>query len=137
MINLREIAQIAQLNHLPLIYLFGSKAQGKDSKFSDIDIAVLLEKNEDLNLRKLILNLIYEFSQIFHSDKIDLLILNKAGLDIQYNIVCEGKILYQLNENIRCNYETSIIKLYLDFQKYETEYYGMMHKTILQEGKDY
>ncbi|MCJ7636893.1 MAG: nucleotidyltransferase domain-containing protein [Nitrososphaeraceae archaeon] len=132
MINSKDIIRIAERYRLTLIYLFGSKARGRDTELSDIDIAILLENEKKFNLRETILNLIFEFAQAFHSDKIDLLILNKAGLDIQYNVVCEGKILYQLNENIRCNYETQVIKLYLDFQKYETEYYALMHKAILQ-----
>ncbi len=131
MINSTDITRIAKQYRLSLIYLFGSKARGSDTTLSDIDIAVLLE-NQKFNLKETILDLIFEFSQAFHSDKIDLLILNKAGLDIQYNVVCEGKILYQLNEDARCNYETRVIKLYFDFQKYENEYYTLMHKAILQ-----
>ena len=52
-------------------------------------------------------------------------------------IVSEGQILYQINEDARCNYETRVIKLYFDFQKYEAEYYSLMHKTILEGKKEY
>ena len=137
MINSNEIVRIAKRYRLSLIYLFGSRAKGRDTKLSDIDIAILLGNEKKVNLRKQILNLIFDLSQFFHSDRIDLLILNKAGLDIQYNVVSEGKILYQVNENVRCNYETQVIKLYLDFQKYEAEYYSMMQKVILQAERTY
>ncbi len=137
MINSKDIIQIAKRYRISLIYLFGSKARGRETSLSDIDIAVLLEKDRDLNLKKTILDLIFEFSNIYHSDKIDLLILNKAGLDIQYNIISEGKILYQLNEDVRCNYETRTLKLYFDFQKFEDEYYALVHKAILQGRKAY
>ena len=137
MINSKDIIRIAKRYRLSLIYLFGSKVRGRDTILSDIDIAILLKNEKEINFKKLILDLIFEFSYVFNSDKIDLLILNKAGLDIQYSVVSEGKILYQLNEDIRCNYETRVIKLYFDFQKYETEYYALMHKTILQGRKEY
>lgn len=137
MINSKDIIRIAKQYRISLIYLFGSKARGRETSLSDIDIAVLLENDRDLNLKKIILDLIFEFSNVFHSDKIDLLLLNKAGLDIQYNIVSEGKLLFQLNEDVKCNYETRVIKLYLDFQKYEEEYYTLMHKAILQGRKAY
>jgi len=137
MINSKDIIRIAKQYRLSLIYLFGSKARGRDSLLSDIDLAVLLEDNKKINLKKLVLDLIFEFSYAFNSDKIDLLILNNAGLNIQYTIVSEGKILYQLNEDVRCNYETRAIKLYFDFQKYENEYYALMHKAILEGGKAY
>jgi len=123
MINSNEIIRIAKQYRLSLIYLFGSKARGRDTTFSDIDIAVLVKNKKEINFQKLILDLIFKFSFVFNSDKIDLLILNKAGLDIQYTVISEGKVLYQLNEDIRCNYETRVISLYLDFQKYEAEYY--------------
>jgi len=137
MINSNEIVRIAKRYRLSLIYLFGSRANGRATKLSDIDIAILLGNERKINLRKLILNLIFDLSQVFHSDRIDLLILNKAGLNIQYNVVFEGKILYQVNENVRCNYETQVIKLYLDFQKYEAEYYTWMQKVILQGERAY
>ena len=137
MINSKDIIRIAKRYRLSLIYLFGSKARGRDTLLSDTDIAILLENDKEINLRKLILDLIFEFSYAFNSDKIDLLILNNAGLDIQYNVVSEGKILYQLTEDTRCNYETRVIKLYFDFQKYEVEYYTLMHKAILQGRKAY
>ena len=137
MIDLKDISRIAKRYRLSLIYLFGSKARGRETPLSDIDIAILLENEKEINLKKLILDLIFEFYHAFNSDKIDLLILNKAGLDIQYTVVFEGKILYQLNEDVRCNYETRVISLYFDFQKFETEYYGQMHKAILQGEAQY
>ena len=131
-LNLSRISEIAKKNKLSMVYLFGSKALNIDSELSDIDIAVLLDNKNKYDLRKLLLDLIFDFSQLFHNDKIDILILNNASLSIQYNVICEGKILYQLNDNIKCNYETKIIKLYLDFKKYEIEYYKIMHQKYLQ-----
>ncbi|NVM55260.1 MAG: nucleotidyltransferase domain-containing protein [Candidatus Helarchaeota archaeon] len=133
--ELHKISSIGKKYNLLLVYLFGSKALGKESKLSDIDIAVLLKENGRYNLRELMLDLIFEFGQIFHSDKIDLLILNKASYAIQYGVISEGKLLYQTNPEIRSQYETRIIKLYLDFKKYETEYYRALQKSILQESQ--
>jgi len=126
------IKNIALKYRLELIYLFGSKATGRYSKLSDIDIAVLLNNGEDFNLKNLLLDLIFEFSKLFRSDKIDLVILNKASLAVQYNVISNGKILYELNIETRCNYETNLISLYLDFKRYEDEYYEVMHKQILE-----
>jgi hypothetical protein len=126
------IKNIALKYRLELIYLFGSKATGRYSKLSDIDIAVLLNNGEDFNLKNLLLDLIFEFSKLFRSDKIDLVILNKASLAVQYNVISNGKILYELNIETRCNYEMNLINLYLDFKRYEDEYYEVMHKQILE-----
>jgi hypothetical protein len=80
----------------------------------------------------LMLDLISNFTRILHSDKVDLLILNKAPLALQYNVISQGKILYQQNLEVKCSYETEIIKLYLDFKRYESEYSESMHKRILE-----
>jgi len=127
------IKKIALKYNLQLIYLFGSKATGRDTNVSDIDIAVLLNNYEAYNLKNLILDLIFNFSKVFCSDKIDLVILNKASLAIQYNVISDGKILYELNPETRYNYEVNLISLYLDFKRYEDEYYEAMHKQILED----
>lgn len=133
MLNLEKIKEIALKYNLDLIYLFGSKVINKDSELSDLDIAVLLKKRINYNLEELILNLIFEFTRLFGFDNIDLLILNNARLAIQYNVICEGKILYYSNIEEKCSYETQIIKKYFDFKKYEEEYYKAMHEQILEE----
>jgi hypothetical protein len=132
MVNQKSIERIAKKYRIILVYLFGSKARNTDSKISDIDIAVLLENNEEDDLKDLILALIFEFSKLFKSDKIDLLLLNRASLAIQYRVISEGKILYQINSELRYNYEEKVVKLYLDFKKFEEEYYKAMHQRVLE-----
>ena len=96
MIDPKYIEKIAKKHGIELIYLFGSKAKNSSSKLSDIDIAVLLEKYRRKDLKDIFLSLIYDFTKLFDSDKIDLLLLNKASLAIQFNVISEGKILYQI-----------------------------------------
>jgi len=133
MIEPTLIKETALKYDLQLIYLFGSKATGQDTKMSDFDIAVLINNAKAYNLKKLILDLIFDCSQIFHSDKIDLVILNNASLAVQYNVISDGKILYELDPEIRYDYEVKVISLYLDFKRYEDEYYKAMHKQILED----
>ncbi|MHA1294030.1 MAG: type VII toxin-antitoxin system MntA family adenylyltransferase antitoxin [Promethearchaeota archaeon] len=133
MVDLKLIKDIALKHQLKLIYLFGSKAAGRDFKKSDIDIAVLLNECEPSKLKRLMLDLIFDFSRVFSSDKIDLLVLNKAPLAIQYNVIAEGKVLYEIDTETRVSYEANSISLYLDFKRYEDEYYEAMHKQILEE----
>jgi len=133
MIEPTLIKETALKYDLQLIYLFGSKATGQDTKMSDFDIAVLINNAKAYNLKKLILDLIFDCSQIFHSDKIDLVILNNASLAVQFNVISDGKILYELDPEIRYDYEVKVISLYLDFKRYEDEYYKAMHKQILED----
>lgn len=133
MIEPTLIKETALKYDLQLIYLFGSRATGRETKVSDFDIAVLINKAKAYNLKKLILDLIFDFSQIVHSDKIDLVILNKASLAVQYNVISDGEILYELDPEIRYDYEVKVISLYLDFKRYEDEYFKAMHKQILED----
>ena len=68
MIEPTLIKKIALKYDLQLIYLFGSKATGRDTKVSDIDIAVLLNNRDAYNLKNLILDLIFDFSRVFSSE---------------------------------------------------------------------
>ena len=131
-INSTLIKKIALKHHLPLIYLFGSQATGRDSEKSDVDIAVYLNRDLEYNIKDLLLDLIYDLSKILHTDKIDLVILNQAPLALQYNVISEGKVIYQSNPETRYEYEMNVVTLYLDFKKYEDDYYNYMHKQILE-----
>jgi len=133
MVNLEKVKEIAINYNLDLIYLFGSKAVHRDSKLSDLDIAVHLKEKGNYNLKELLLNLIFEFTQVFKFDNIDLMILNTAPLAIQYNVIAEGAVLYYSSIEEKCTYETIVIKKYLDFKRYEKEYFGAMHDQILKE----
>lgn len=134
--KLNQIISISKEFNLLLVYFFGSKALGIDSRLSDVDIGVLIDNKKSINKEDLILDLIFEFSRIFHPYKVDIVILNDASYSFQYNVISEGKILHILNEDIKSNYETKLIKLFLDFRKFEREYYDSMHEIIMQESKD-
>lgn len=131
MIDLKVIEKIALDFELRLIYLFGSKAKDISTPLSDIDIAILIDNYENQDLRQIILDLIFEFSQLFKSDKIDLLILNEASLAIQFKVISESKPLFQITPENRADYEEKVVKLYLDFIKFENEYYETMNERIL------
>ncbi len=126
------IKKIAEEYDLMLIYSFGSRATDTDTPLSDVDIAILVDGLGNRDFKALSLNLIFKFSQLFDSDKIDLLILNKASLAIQFKVISEGKILYQRKLEIRTDFEEKVIKLYLDFKKFEVEYYKVMYNQILK-----
>ncbi len=50
----KSIEQIAEKYGIVLVYLFGSKAKNTNSNLSDIDIAVLLENNNEDRLKDIV-----------------------------------------------------------------------------------
>lgn len=98
-------------------YIFGSIT--KSNHYHDIDVAVHLEKNFNPDdYRKFPYgyesNLIADISALLKTDKIDLVIFNKAGILIQQRIINTGMLLFEHNRYKRIAYENYIRGLYND-----------------------
>jgi predicted nucleotidyltransferase len=104
--------------HVKLAYLFGSVAEGKEGKRSDVDLAVFLDdslsKPEEFNLQ---LKLISELTSILKTDRIDLNVINNAPLLLRYNILKHGKIL-KGDKETKIKVESGILSDYLDMKYY-------------------
>ena len=88
---------------ISLTYLFGSFASEKERKLSDVDIAVLLKEGiEPLEKQ---LNLLSEITFILKTDEVDLVILNRAPISLQYTIISEGKLLVNREDKLRRDYD--------------------------------
>ena len=84
----RVVEFLSKQKHVKLAYLFGSVAEGKEGKLSDVDLAVFLDeslsKPERFNLQ---LKLMSELTGIMKTDKVDLVIMNDAPLSLNYEII--------------------------------------------------
>lgn len=101
-----------------LVYHFGSTASGYELKFSDIDLGIVFTdvkvlKNSLEAYTKLYtlfinsINLPYEF---------DIVLLQQTSCYFQYQIISEGKVIYELSPEFRVNYEEDVLNKYLDFK---------------------
>lgn len=96
------------------IYLFGSQATGETRPDSDIDLAVLLPKGEDLPVLKR-LDLIDRLQEIAGC-QVDLVVVNAARLPLQFEIIHTGRVLYESSFDARTDAEDIIVRDYLDLQ---------------------
>ena len=118
----QQINKLAKKYKINTFYVFGSQATGKATKLSDYDFAVLLddkvpaEKYGDYQIK-----IISELLRLVKSDHIDLVILNnqKIPLLLKYNVIKDGKILFEKNKNKRVNVEVNILRRWLDWQYFE------------------
>ena len=102
---------------LAIVYLFGSKATGRESLLSDIDIGVVLQEASSGNdTRDLYHNLYELFSEIYPTSRLDIVFLQEAPLSLQYSAVREGKILFETDPNFTVDYENLVMNQYLDFR---------------------
>ena len=97
-------------------YLYGSYARGFVHSFSDLDIAIYIDKipcDEYLGLE---LSLSLEIdNKIGHGVTSDVRIINALPLVITGNIITEGVLIFSRSEIIRVDFETSIRSAYFDF----------------------
>lgn len=115
-------------------YLFGSAVRGKITKLSDIDVGVFLDESlSDSEMFDLQLKIMGDVSSILETDKIDLVVMNKTGLLLNYNIIKHGKIL-KSDEEKRVEIETKILSRYLDQKYYIQRHANKFLERVAEEG---
>ena len=91
------------------IYLFGSRALGKESHLSDYDYAVLCRKKghskgDPLYFR--LYNLLCDFSpRTLKNDVIDIVFLRDVNLELKFHVIRHGKIIFDGVPKARCAFE--------------------------------
>jgi len=100
-----------------IVYLFGSKAIGRGSRLSDIDIGVVF-KNPPLSKdTRSLYNILYGlFSELYPNAKLDIVLLQTAPLSLQYSAINDGKILFEEDPIVTADYEYRVVSEYLDFK---------------------
>ncbi|MBW2043189.1 MAG: hypothetical protein JRI76_14375, partial [Deltaproteobacteria bacterium] len=99
-------------------YAFGSFISEK--KYSDIDLAVLLEK-ETRDPFSYESHLEIELEEIL-GGSIDLRILNNAPLSFCYTVIQTGTVILDKKPDARSDFESRIIRQYLDFAYFQRRY---------------
>ena len=102
---------------ISIVYLFGSRAMGRGSPSSDIDIGVVLKDSPSgKDTRALYQNLYDIFSGVYPTSKLDIVFLQVASLSLQYFAIKEGKVLFEEDPTFTADYENLVINQYLDFR---------------------
>lgn len=131
--NLEEVICILKDNieylisnyDIKLVYIFGSYAKGSNNKNSDLDIAVLLNKEYNPTIKVALLG---DLNSIFKRDDIDLVILNSSNSVLSHQVIKYGKIAYEESEDIKVEFEVRVLREYMDM-----EYF----RKVQMEGIDY
>ncbi|MCK4554081.1 nucleotidyltransferase domain-containing protein [Candidatus Parcubacteria bacterium] len=133
----QQLNRLARKYNINTFYVFGSQATGKTTKLSDYDFAVLLsDKVPEKLYGDYQIKIISELLRLVKSDHIDLIILNnkKTPLLLKYNVIKEGKILFEKNKSKRVNIEVNILRRWLDWQYFEG-LWGDIYVKCVAEGK--
>jgi predicted nucleotidyltransferase len=99
------------------LYAFGSLAKGALKPLSDLDFAILLSDRLDYKQRfEKHLDLIGLFNSHFHTDDIDLVLLNEAPPRFSFHITGTGTVLVCSDRSALVDFIEKTRKLYLDFR---------------------
>ena len=120
----RDLAHyFASRSEVLAAYLYGSRAEGRASARSDVDIAVLIgDTLAQERLWRLEDALAADVRHVLNTDGVDLVVLNLAPLPIRYEVISRGEVLYSADDGARADFESYALRRYWDFRKYLDEY---------------
>ncbi len=96
-----------------LVYLFGSQVDGQVGAMSDYDLAILtdpIEDNATIQAR-----FQHAIVQTIGPNKVDVVLLNHAPIDLAYHIISEGKLLYKRDLLTQVEFEAQVLSQYGDY----------------------
>jgi predicted nucleotidyltransferase len=103
---------LAHFEKVCLVYLFGSQVDGNLGPMSDYDLAALVDRDADE--RRVQALLAHELACALQTDRVDVVLLNHASIELAYAIIAEGKLLYERDVATRVEYEAKVLGRYGD-----------------------
>ena len=120
----KQIAEMQGETSIVSVYLFGSILKGNAGKASDIDLAFLLDEKaykSDPIIAMSPAHLIAAQVGLKFDKETDVTILNSASLEIAYEVVTTGKCIFEMDPDLRMEYEIKIKGMYFDFRPFLEE----------------
>ena len=120
----KQIAEMQGETSIVSVFLFGSILKGNAGKKSDIDLAFLLDEKaykSDAIIAMSPAHLIAAKVGSQLDREADVTILNSASLEIAYEVVTTGKCIFEIDPDLRMEYEIKIKGMYFDFRPFLEE----------------
>lgn len=124
------------LGKYPVIaaYIFGSEATGKAGVLSDMDIAVLVDKDIDKSARfDMTLRLSSELSAILNR-RADIVMLNDSTAQLSYEVIKHGRPIFCRDKSAKVDLEINILSRYLDRRFYDKRHADLTLERIATRG---
>ena len=123
-----RLAQIFEKDkRILLVYLFGSRSMGRETRESDVDIGFLLSELPG-DLLDYYLYLVDRLSGELRSP-VDLVLLNAASPLLKHQVVKNGKVLYSRDQRTHVEFEARSESEYLDLSLRRRQY----DKVLVEE----
>ena len=99
-----------------LVYLFGSQVSRITGPLRDYDLAILDEgPTGDVALQT---RFQFALSRVLGTDRVDVILLNRAPVELAFEIISSGVLLYQKDLFPHVEYEATVMSLYGDYLPY-------------------
>ena len=113
---------ISKHEEVTVAYLYGSTAQGIMRADSDIDVGILLANDATPDYRYAV-RMAGEIQSRCHLARdVDLRVLNRRPVRFLNQVLRYGKPVFVRDEKKRVEFETGVLKEYLDFKPFLREY---------------
>jgi predicted nucleotidyltransferase len=121
---IQHIHSEAPQGHFLVVYVFGSFACNQERATSDIDLAFLVDQaayrmdpfEATAPAQMLAGKMGMKLDRV-----VDVTILNSASLEIAYDIVASGECLFEIDPDLRMQYELKVRGMYFDFKPFIAE----------------
>jgi predicted nucleotidyltransferase len=110
------------------VYLYGSMARGAARQGSDVDVAVLYAAPPPSTLEGLGSALSSQLEDLL-ARPVDLLVLNRAPLDLIHRVLRDGILVYDANPSARIRFEVQARNAYFDLLPYLRAYRRQAMRT--------
>jgi predicted nucleotidyltransferase len=113
------------------VYLFGSYAELRHQPSSDVDIGVVfLDVGKPQRDSSIIYNQLYDlFTDVFPGKSIDIVFLENAGLELRFDAITHGRVIYECSREGRLEFEEKTTLLYADFKPLLEEFnHGVLRR---------
>lgn len=101
-----------------VLYLFGSRASGREKEKSDVDLALFIDQTNYASDPLLDLK-IGAFVEEQSGIRTDIIIMNKVSPILQHEVLRTGKRLYEKDSTKRAQYELITFKSHEDTKYYQ------------------
>lgn len=131
-----ELPRICREREVAVVYLFGSQAEGAADSFSDVDIGVVFfdpPGNSDWWERWHRIS--EELEPLVAPCELDVVLLHRAPLMLQWQATSKGKVLYCAHEELRLKFEEKVVGEWLDFSEWLDGFFREMGEEIAEGGQ--
>ena len=98
-----------------LVYLFGSRAEGRAGAGSDYDLGILLDRGQDSPGRRARLS--HDLTVILETAAVDVVYVNQAPPELAFAVI-QGRLLYERDLATRVEFEAYVMGRYYDYLPY-------------------